>query len=665
MMRISQISSDIVIEMSVQINAYPIMKPGYILNVGSKNGVSSPLVVESKPNDFRKVLHRQNFDSNVTYASIDEIFLMKMEANFIGVFKAVSCTDPPLTAPFGTEAYYLPPPYPEFSLGLVMKEVYSLANSSACSQSTFQYSTPIMQPRDRVALDFSWYKTGTIYSTSSEIVDSGLGPHFWYGAFGNSFPQVRLMSLSDYKYSYASRTYDIRPASASGNIHSRPGSTSDGIPTEIHKGDSLVFNGFLNENGGTFTMGYGSYRVKLKIDNFYISGKQGLATVNAGFNTAASDPNPPYLTRFALEKDGRAVYPISYDGGEQVCVEVNDEVRVASVKIYYNPGNGAWIQLSALNLSSNMYTSVLPAAVPEAVSTSLRISAADEQGNTIEYETPLELRRRNAKSNDFDGDGISDMAVYQPAGGMWHLSLSRFGADDVQWGAAGDIPVPADYDGDGLADIAVWRPSTGVWYIRGSAGGYTAFQWGASTDKPVQGDYDGDGRSDFAVWNTQTGGWEIAESSGNVKQYHLGISGDKLVPADYDGDGVIDFAVWRPSSGIWYIDGSLGLHKELQWGAPADIPVPADYDGDKKDDIAVWRPGNGYWYVVGSSGVWLYSQWGAIGDKPQVGDYDGDGKADLSVWRPGAGIWYFMGSLKGYSEKILGAPGDQPLSMLR
>ena len=33
------------------------------------------------------------------------------------------------------------------------------------------------------------------------------------------------------------------------------------------------------------------------------------------------------------------------------------------------------------------------------------------------------------------------------------------------WGAPGDLPVTADYDGDGSTDLAVWRPADGSWHI--------------------------------------------------------------------------------------------------------------------------------------------------------------------------------------------------------
>jgi hypothetical protein len=49
-----------------------------------------------------------------------------------------------------------------------------------------------------------------------------------------------------------------------------------------------------------------------------------------------------------------------------------------------------------------------------------------------------------------------------PSTGVWWVLASS--VDEIlatQWGASTDVPVPNDYDGDGMVDVAVWRPSTG------------------------------------------------------------------------------------------------------------------------------------------------------------------------------------------------------------
>jgi YVTN family beta-propeller protein len=243
---------------------------------------------------------------------------------------------------------------------------------------------------------------------------------------------------------------------------------------------------------------------------------------------------------------------------------------------------------------------------------------------------------------DYDGDGKTDIAVFRPREGkeeaIWYIIRSSDGVYiRQQWGsvALGDVPVPVDYDGDGRADIAIWRPFEGAWYIRRSSDGQTtSVRFARNTDLPTPADFDGDGVTDLAAYSG--GIWMIFGSTIGLTSPEFGTALDIPVPADFDGDGRIDLAVWNPGTGIWSVLNSSNLSVTTkQWGAPGDIPVPRDFDGDHKADFAIWRPSNGNWFVINSGNRSMTSLvWGASGDLPVPGDYDGDKRADPSVYRP-------------------------------
>lgn len=227
-------------------------------------------------------------------------------------------------------------------------------------------------------------------------------------------------------------------------------------------------------------------------------------------------------------------------------------------------------------------------------------------------------------TGDFNGDGITEFSTLTP-GAPGTMSILNIGSGTVKNVSVGtgtsDIPVPGDYDGDGKTDVAVWNTSYGNWAIIQSTLGADTRQWGQFPDVPVPADYDGDGRTDRAIFRASDKSWWIMPSNGNPTihiTWSILAAGDQPVAGDFNGDNKADFAFWRPSDGTWHVSyAGTSFAFSFGWGQNGDVPLGRDFDGDFITDLAVWRPSNGVWYNVNSS-TWGTSSsgWGVSTDIP-------------------------------------------------
>ncbi len=92
---------------------------------------------------------------------------------------------------------------------------------------------------------------------------------------------------------------------------------------------------------------------------------------------------------------------------------------------------------------------------------------------------------------DYDGDGVSDPAVYDDSTGDWFI-LKQVGDGRVlswyqDWGFPGAVAVPGDYNGNLRNDLAVYCPESGEWWIRTLEGEELnwAMDWGYPSAVPV------------------------------------------------------------------------------------------------------------------------------------------------------------------------------------
>jgi hypothetical protein len=223
----------------------------------------------------------------------------------------------------------------------------------------------------------------------------------------------------------------------------------------------------------------------------------------------------------------------------------------------------------------------------------------------------------------------------------------------LNFGGSGFIPVAGDYDGDGETDVAVYQTSTDNWFVVGSSAGFftPALNFGGTGFTSLVGDIDGDGKADPVVF--QAGNWfAVGSTTGFTvlalnfrKSFGTHFAALTYTPflGDVDGDGTDDLVVYElfhnslsgVSAGAFFALGSSTGFMELalNFGGVGFVLLIGDFDGDGRTDIAVYQQSTGNWFVVGSTAGFFSPavNFGGSGFIPVAGDYDGDGETDVAV----------------------------------
>lgn len=245
------------------------------------------------------------------------------------------------------------------------------------------------------------------------------------------------------------------------------------------------------------------------------------------------------------------------------------------------------------------------------------------------------------------------IGIFNPSNGQWTRDTNGDGSGtaevNIQFGQAGDIPVPGDWDRDGDDDMGVVRVHANgqlQWILDGNGnnmydGADISFFFGQAGDIPVVGDWDRDGDDDFGVVRNNGGQLQwILDLNGNRAydfatdfSFFYGVAGDTPIVGDWDGDGDDDLGISRVTNNVVQFvldrDGNRSYtpaDTSSFFGQRGDVAVKGDWDSDGDDDIGVVRAlndpaqgGNVLQWILDRNGDGLYD----AGDFSSIFGYSG------------------------------------------
>ena len=288
---------------------------------------------------------------------------------------------------------------------------------------------------------------------------------------------------------------------------------------------------------------------------------------------------------------------------------------------------------------------------------------------------------------DFNGDGLSDVGIYQPNTGLFALAALNPGTYSIglqffprlnAHAGQKSVPITGDFNGDGLGDIGLYFPALdlfelGILNAQGQITREIDIIYGyhdVGVDAiPVTGDWSGSGITGIGAYlpDKDIFNLGVLDSQGKVAQQIVNLSygyhtkGVYSIPitGDWSGNGTTGVGVYIPADDKFaltvlspgqykvaqQIVATFGTHDNGQYS----IPVTGDWSGNGTTGVGVYLPADDTFmlavlnpgtYTVGQSVnvPYGYHDHGAY-SVPVTGDWSGSGRTGVGIYLPADDIF--------------------------
>ncbi len=256
------------------------------------------------------------------------------------------------------------------------------------------------------------------------------------------------------------------------------------------------------------------------------------------------------------------------------------------------------------------------------------------------------------------------------------LAALALGLATVQFAAAQNAPLPAklDFNGDGISELAIFDPATGAWFVmtQDQATYFRTQSLGDKTSSLVPGQYGGGAATHMGVFNNSSAYWSVRSMEELLwtKVTQFGYSGATPLACQLDADGKTDLVIY--DKGVWSLMRTQAGFATVNFGFDGGFPLVADFDGDGLDDlVVVWSDkaaGGMQWAVRFANGRIATFLFGPVGSVPTPGHYMGSASANPAVYYvnsdTSAGAFYISRGQRGDASPIvlgLGGQGSTPV----